>query len=69
MTRIDTLRNLVQVFGSGNHTAAADAPHTRKARLARVQAFLDWAEATLRERLGPHLTADDPQGKVRARRM
>lgn len=40
-----------------------------KLRLARVQAFLDWAEATLRERLGPHLTADGPQGKVRARRV
>lgn len=39
-----------------------------KLRLARVQVFLDWAEATLRERLGPHLMADDERGKVGARR-
>lgn len=41
-------------------------PGTRL-RLARVQAFLEWAEATLRERLGPHLTSDGERGKVGAR--
>lgn len=43
-------------------------PGTRL-RLARVQAFLDWVEATLRERLGSHLTADGEQDKMRTRRV
>ena len=32
-----------------------------KLRLARVQAFMTWAEETLRERLGTHLTTDREQ--------
>lgn len=40
-----------------------------KLRLARVQAFLDWAEATLRERLGPHLTAHGEASRLGARRV
>lgn len=43
-------------------------PGTRL-RLARVQAFLVWAEATLRERLGPHLTSDSEREQMRARRV
>lgn len=43
-------------------------PGTRL-RLVRVQAFLDWAEETLRERLGPHLTADGERDQSRARRV
>jgi DNA-binding transcriptional LysR family regulator len=43
-------------------------PGTRL-RLARVQTFLDWAEATLRERLGSHLRADGEQGKMRRRQV
>ena len=37
-------------------------------RLARVQAFLEWAEATLRERMGPHLAADGERDRMGARR-
>jgi LysR family transcriptional regulator for bpeEF and oprC len=32
-------------------------------RLVRVQTFLDWAESTLRERLGSHLVADDARNE------
>lgn len=37
-------------------------------RLARVQAFLDWVEATLRERLGPHLVSNGEQDELQVRR-
>lgn len=43
-------------------------PGTRL-RLARVQAFLEWAEATLRERLGPHLTSDRERDTMGAHRV
>jgi LysR family transcriptional regulator for bpeEF and oprC len=42
-------------------------PSTRL-RLERVQAFLQWAETTLRERLGPHLTSDAERNKFGASR-